>query len=128
MGAEEERRADTVAVSRKTATVVATVAAGAILAGGSAMFRIAVDHAALLVRVETLEQFGQDTGRRWTFDDAAREDGRQDEEIRAVREEMNQMRKCLDMHRGQEAHQSANVRINENSRQIQRMQQELDER
>ena len=92
----EERRANTMAVSRSAAQMGASVVAGLFVAGAIALFNsshelsraiddirdLEEDYEELKARIHDLEDFGPGTGKRFTFDDW--KDGRKElkQEIR----------------------------------------------
>lgn len=66
-----ERRADTVAISRKALSFAATLVALFIGGVGTQFYALTLDNVRLNGRVDTLELFGPKTGERFTKSDAA---------------------------------------------------------
>lgn len=122
----EERRADTVEVSRSKATFLTTVGASLLVAittlfyqRGTTIAALEEKYEALKDDISELKEFGPITGRRFTWDDSEK----LRDEDRAIRQELRQaVTNCL-AHQNEGAHPDADRRINANTFRIQRLEE-----
>lgn len=104
----EERRQDSVAISRSAAKVITTVVSSVILGIGLVLWNIVLDHVRVSEQLKRLEEFGPKTGERFTLDD-----GR---ELKADIDELKrwllELQKSVNTHHAKGEHSFAGRRLN----------------
>ena len=112
----EERRIDTVAVSRKALQFISTLAVAACVGISGALYGINNSVVRLTEQVKYLSQFGPGTGKRFTWDDGQEVKA----DMKLLRQEIQAQRADVNSHKNQGAHNVADSRIR-------RLEQEVDD-
>ena len=123
---QEERRGDTVAVSRKAFAFGSAVASSAVVLVGVALFGLALTSERHTQQIEQLIKFGPERGERWTKSDAKEQGNGFREELLILRQQVRDLHSEISNHNSKAAHDVANNRMQSVDQSIINIRQELE--
>jgi predicted PurR-regulated permease PerM len=120
----EERRGDTVAVSRKAFAFGSAVASSSVVLIGVALFGLAITSERHTQQLSQLIEFGPKTGDRWTKRQADDQKKEFREELLILRQQVRDLHNEISKHNGKQAHDVANNRLQSMQQSIQRLRED----